>query len=108
MKTLTEKEQEFIKKFLSFNGCGTTTSEELLDDNFSCQTIDEIEELFQNLSKHQIAGLLSSLEAKGIIWIDERDGLRYNGKNKLQEMNFEADLYWVSDEFLENNLNLTF
>jgi len=97
---LTEKEASFIETFLSENGCGAKTPEELLDDNFSCQSLGDLSELY-DLNKHEIAGLLSSLQNKGVLWLDDRDGPEYTGSNRMKELSFEPDLYWVSDEYLE-------
>jgi len=92
---LTTGEEEFIAAFLADNGCGAQTPEQLLGDNFSCQCITDLVELFkEKLNKHQIAGFISSLEAKGVLWIEDRkdEGLPWE---KL------PDLYWVSDSYLE-------
>jgi len=100
IQNLTEKETIFIKKFLEYNDCGAKTAEELLADNYSCQTIQDIRELFEEeFSPKQISGILSALEQKGIIWVDERDG-REAPKSQRLAWNFEPDLFWVSEEFL--------
>jgi hypothetical protein len=93
---LTEKESDFIQKFLANNGCCANTPEDLLADNFSCQTIEDMEDF--GYSKNQVAGLLSSLIKKQIIWVEDRDGTKAN-KNNF--MTFEPDLYWVNDNYLE-------
>jgi hypothetical protein len=101
IQNLTEKENLFIKEFLKSNDCGATTPGELLEDNYSCQTIQDIRELFSNdFSPKQISGILSALEQKGIIWVEERDG-RNEPKSLKKAWNFEPDLFWVSETFLE-------
>jgi hypothetical protein len=40
-------------------------------------------------TKHQVAGLISSLEAKGVIWIEHRDPI-WEG----------PDLFWLSEDFV--------
>ena len=101
IKNLTEKENLFMKKYLSSNDCGAKTPSDLLEDNYSCQTMQDIRELFtDDFTPKQISGLLSALEQKGIIWIDERDG-RNIPKSKKLAWNFEPDLFWVSEEFLK-------
>jgi hypothetical protein len=94
---LTEKECDFIQKFLENNGCGASTPGELLSDNFSCQTIEDMEDF--GYSKHQVAGLISSLIEKQVIFVEDRDGPKANKKNF---MTFEPDLYWVDDNYLES------
>lgn len=108
MKNLTKREQEFILKFLKANGCNASTSEDLLEDNFSCQCLEDLEDVFPELSKNQIGGFLSSLQEKNVLWLDERDGSICKSKSRIAMMNFEPDLYWVNDSFLEENSNLTF
>ena len=98
---LTEKEVEFIKTFLNKNDCGANTPGELLDDNYSCQTIQDIRNIFsEKFTSKQISGILSALEQKGIIWLEERDG-RDEPKSLKKSWNFEPDLFWVSEEFLK-------
>jgi len=87
-KDFTKGEQEFILKFLSNNECGATKSEELLQDNFSCQSLEDIHDIMSEYNKHQASGYLSSLENKGVIYIEERRG--------------DCDLYWINDSFLED------
>jgi len=101
IQNLTEKETIFIKTYLQSNECGAKTPSDLLADNYSCQTIQDIREMFiGDFTPKQISGLLSALEQKGIIWVDERDG-RNVPKSRFAAMNFEPDLFWVSETFLE-------
>lgn len=98
---LTEGEQEFISKMLRANGCFASNPDELLEDNFSCQTIEDFRKI-TDLSKNQIAGYISSLNEKNVIAIEERDGVSYTGPSKIIQMDFEPDLYWVTDDYLES------
>jgi len=100
--TLTEREQSFIKIFLSENGCGAQTPEELIDDNFSCQCGEDLEEIFGSLSRNQVGGFLSSLQEKQVIWKEERDGDFCKSSNRATQMNFEPNLYWVNDSYIES------
>jgi hypothetical protein len=102
MKTLTTKEAEFIRLFLDNNGCCARTASELLEDNFSCQCIDDLRELMTDKSNNEIGGLLASLQEKGVIWVDERDGAVCESKNRAEQMMFEPDLYWADEDFLKN------
>ena len=78
---------------LTNSGYDEYTPEDILMDNFSCNTIEDIREIFKDtLSNKQISGLIGSLENKGVLWVEERNGL---------EDKFEPDLYWVDDDFLE-------
>jgi hypothetical protein len=88
MINLTERETEFITKFLAMNGCGATDAESLLDDNFSCQCLEDLNESM-DLTPNQIGGFLSSLQEKDVIWCEERP--KREGPNR----------YWVNDSFLE-------
>jgi len=97
---LTEKEQKFMTEFLQSNGCGARTAGELLEDNYSCQALEDLREF--DFSAHQIAGLISSLEEKGCIWKEDRDGDICTSKNRFKQMTFEPDLWWVSEEYLES------
>lgn len=98
---LTENEQTFIKLFLANNGCGATTPEELIDDNYSCQCIEDLNEC-TNYTPSQIAGYLGSLTEKNVIWIEDRDGSVCKSKSRVAQMNFEPDLYWVNESYLES------
>ena len=98
---LTEKELNFFKRFLDYNGCGAKTPKELLEDNFSCQCIEDLRDVFPEVSNNEIGGLLSSLEVKGFLNLEERDGSFCKSKSKAKQMIFEPDLYWASDSVLE-------
>lgn len=99
---LTENESIFIKVFLSNNGCGAETPEALLNDNFSCQCLEDLRELFSGLSNNEIGGYLSSLQEKSVIWLEERDGSICKSNNRMARLTFEPDLYWVDDSYLES------
>ena len=100
---LTENEQYFIIRFLANNDCGATTPESLLGDNFSCQSMQDFNELFEDLTDQQIGGYLSSLEQKGVIWADERIGEMCMAGDPL------PNLWWASDYYLESlNPNWSF
>jgi hypothetical protein len=94
---LTEKESVFVQKFLDNNGCCANNPGDLLADNFSCQTIEDMEKF--GFTKHQVHGLISSLMEKEVIFIEKRDGAKANTKNYIT---FEPDLYWINDEYLES------
>jgi len=96
---LTDKEQGFIKIFLSENGCGAQTPSILLGDNFSCQCIEDLNELFSGLTKNQIGGFLSSLQEKGVLMLDKRDGPIFTKKNMWT---FEPDLYTAEEGYLQS------
>tara|TARA_R110002012_G_scaffold82772_1_gene208896 strand:+ start:629 stop:952 length:324 start_codon:yes stop_codon:yes gene_type:complete len=49
------------------------------------------EGMAEGFTKHQVAGLIGSLEAKGVIWIDHRDG----------EHPTYPWLYWLTEDFIE-------
>lgn len=97
---LTENETRFIQEFLASNECGATTPSELIEDNFSCLCIEDLRKFDCVKSPKHLSGTLSSLLEKGVIWLDERDGIEYKGNNRVKEMTFEPDLYWVSDAYL--------
>lgn len=99
---LTEKEQEFIRRYLAINGCGATNPEELLCDNYSCQCIEDLRDEFSDIGVRSMSGLLSSLEEKGVFYIERRDGLECTSKNRVAQFNFEPDLYWVNEMYLES------
>jgi len=104
MKLLTKKEQEFILKFLNNNNCSANSSIDLLEDNFSCQAIDELRDIMPELTSNQIGGFLASLETKNVLMLEEDRGYEYNPFTKKKEK--LPDLYWIEDSFLEKNLNL--
>lgn len=98
---LTEKEINFIQTFIKNNDCGAETPEDLLSDNYSYQCIEDLREDF-DLSNSEIGGLLSSLQEKNVIVIEERDGPIYEGSNRLKRFSYEPDLYWVNESYLES------
>ena len=99
---LTLNEKAFLWEFLENNGCAAETPEDLLNDNFSCQCVDDLEETI-NYTPNQIRGFLSSLIEKGVLWLEERDSLRIVNDTTLPH------LYWMSEEVLkEMNPKLTF
>ena len=54
-----------------------------------CFTLKEA--MAEGFTKHQVAGIIGSLEAKGVIWIDHRDG----------EHPSYPWLYWLTEDFIE-------
>ena len=108
MNNLTSREQDFICRFLAANCCGANNSEQLLNDNFSCQCVADLQSVFKDLTANQIGGFLSSLQEKSVIWMDERDGSICKSENRIKQINFEPNLYWVENSFLESNLELSF
>jgi len=98
---LTPKEESMVKYFLENNECGAKTAGELLDDNYSCKCIEDLREDLL-LSNNEIGGLLSSLQEKNVIYLDDRDGPIYEGTSRIAFMNFEPDLYWISESYLES------
>ena len=56
------------------------------DPAYLCFTLKQAKET--GFTKHQIAGLIGSLEAKGVIWIEHRDPV-WEG----------PDLFWLSENF---------
>jgi len=93
MKTeLTANETTFLNAFLDYNDCGAETPASLLNDNHSCQCMEDLQELFPMLNKKQIGGYLSSLIQKEVVSLEERDDYFH------QKF---PDLFWVNDEFLQ-------
>ena len=66
---LTEKEISFVKRHFELIGNGAETPEELIDNNYSYATPKEF--VNETRNKFQVAGLISSLESKGVIVLDE-------------------------------------
>ena len=93
MKKLTTREQDFIITFLKENDCNAKSTEDLLEDNHSCQCMLDLRNINPSLSNNEIAGFVSSLIEKGVLSKEERSD--------------EVDLYWVTDSFLENNIHLS-
>jgi len=96
MKRLSKKELNLFKVFIK----DYKNPEDCLSDNFTCQCLDDLR--CTGLSNNVIGGILSSLQTKNVIALEERDGAVCKSKSKIQQMNFEPDLYWVTDEFLES------
>lgn len=86
LPTLTAKEASFIREFLRDNGCGAGTPNDLISDNFSCNCVEDLCDS-QNLNAQEVGGLISALDKKCILWVEERDR--------------DCDLYWVADWWLE-------
>jgi len=105
MKNLTKREQEFLLEFLKSNDCGARSSEDLLQDNYSCQCIEDLREIMPYLSTNQIGGFLSSLQEKGILYIEDDRGYDFNVLTQKREK--LPNLYWIGDDFLENNSDLS-
>ena len=102
---LTENEMYFMIRFMTNNGCGATTPDSFLADNYSCQSMEDFNELFKDLTDQQIGGYLSSLEQKGCIYMDERIGEGGKFVKKGHNVIFvEEDLptlWWLSEDYLE-------
>ena len=80
---LTEKELTFVRAMLEVNRTGPGAWESLVKDNFSCV---ETSDLTSVGNKKVIAGLISSLDDKGVIEIEERRC---------------GDLYWFTTDFVK-------
>jgi len=85
---LTQNEAKFLTTWLETNECGAENALDLIDDNFSCHTVESIM-LETGMSFQQVGGFISSLESKGILWVEERRQERL------------PDLYWIDVDFLE-------
>ena len=94
MTKLTEKEQTLFNahREVAHEGNGCTTIKGLLADNFSCATVNDFKRL-TGFSKHTIAGLISSMTEKGVMYIEPRWK-----EEKL------PDLYWIDSDYLEELL----
>jgi len=99
-RVLTQNELEFYKKFLDANDCGANTAEELLEDNYSCQTHLNLRDLFPDLSNNQIGGYIASLTTKGFLYTEEGDGPLIN-ESQLRNFAFTPDLIWADEDGLE-------
>lgn len=91
---LTEKENSFLMQFLEANDCGANTPNDLLLDNHSCHSMENLTDIMQE-TPQEIRGYISSLEEKGIMTIEDDRAKGFPSGEKL------ADLYWVNDSFLE-------
>ena len=84
---LTEGEANFIQTFLANNDCGAKTPGDLIDDNFSCQCVEDLVEVM-GMTPYEVGGYLSSLEKKGVIWVEDERGATL------------PDLWWASDAYI--------
>ena len=80
MTTLTSKEQAALNFLVRNNGCGATTKTELHDDNFSWFGIDDLMTGL-NLSRHEAAGIMSALDAKGVA-VDHEAGAKVRQRGR--------------------------
>lgn len=63
--TLTAKEQTALNYLVRNNSCGATTKSYLLDDNMTWFNINDLIKGL-GLSRHEAAGIMSALSAKGL------------------------------------------
>lgn len=65
---LTELEREMLKVFVNegLGSMGGERAEDLLDDNMSWANSNDLVEIL-GWNKHQVSGVMSSLETKGVI-----------------------------------------
>lgn len=98
---LTANECAFMMSYLSSNGCGARTPDDLLSDNYSCQAFEDLVDMFPELSEPQIKGTLGSLINKQILWIEDDRGYEYPFDIKGRNNPKLPDLYWVSEWYLE-------
>ena len=77
-ETLTEKEKELVKIHLQQfeNNCDGKTLNDMINDNYSWINIKDFQNK-SNLNKHQIAGVVSSLVEKKVIYIDDENDTLY-------------------------------
>jgi len=69
---LTKLENEFVNAYLNiFNG--SYNLEYFIDDNCSWVDFNDLLEAMPDLNKHQVSGLIGSLETKGVIESDTRE-----------------------------------
>ena len=95
---LTEKAYELTEKEAKVAECGEICFDDFNDPELGYQHFDgdpaymcfTLEEALETgFTKHQIAGLISSLEAKGIIDIEHRCPIVEG-----------PDLYWLNENFI--------
>ena len=86
--SLTGMEKLFINAQLKENDCGAKTASDLLEDNFSCKSMEDYLELAPNFTAATIGGFLSSLEKKDVIYRDEDEG--------------RPVVWWVTEAYLES------
>ena len=65
MTELTAKEQAALNFLARNNGCGAETKAELRNDNFTWFNINDLMTGL-SLSRHEAAGIMSALDAKGM------------------------------------------
>jgi len=80
----TEKETEFLAHQFKMSNeqCGANSVSDLKDDNYSWASPKDFKETF---TEKQIAGIISSLDSKGAILIEE-DGLFYIDYDLLDQL----------------------
>lgn len=83
---LTEKETSFVNVMLEVNRSGADAWKSLVVDNFSCVDTSDLKSVG---NRKVIAGLISSLEEKGVIEIEDRSDVG------------ERDIYWFTMSFVE-------
>ena len=83
-------------------GCGGETLDDMLDDNYSWATAKNFQER-TGLSKHQVAGLISSLLEKDAIIKDDSDSNLFTLNINWFEARFELsdNLIKLSEEALK-------
>ena len=62
---MTTKEAAALNFLARNNGCGATTKTGLMDDNFTWFNINDLMAGL-NLSRHEAAGIMAALDAKGL------------------------------------------
>lgn len=95
---LSEKELVTLKAHFAIanQGCGAKTVEDLLGDNYSWATHEDLVEATP-YNKNQISGILGSLQRKGILGKEDKrkeTNLKTGRDTKL------PDLYWLPEEYL--------
>lgn len=96
---LTKLENEFVNAYLSLFG-SSYTLEYFIDDNCSFVDFQELLDALPDLNKHQVSGLIGSLETKGVIESDTReiyDTSREQGENWHTEVNWTFCEEWLID-----------
>jgi len=92
-KILTMNEKTILDYMLKNNGCGARSTVDLIEDNYSYQSIADLKNVIEGFNKHQLGGVLSSMLQKGILSLDERDD--------------DCDLFFINDTWLETHKTLT-
>jgi len=93
---LTEKEQNTMKVHFDIaeKNCGLYGIE-LLDDNCSCATLQELV-AGTDYNTRQMKGIIGSLIKKKVIWLDDRSGT-YNPTNTPLPW-----IYYIYGDFIES------